>query len=116
MSSISLPKSVLDTTSAARLLAAVVGLLLISGLLSIGLDFRFISQTLNAFKQDLQVYRETLSSDDIAGIAALESLTKAAQQNSQRWKITILLHSIVVAALLASIVVMLHGHVLQLFP
>lgn len=109
-------KSLLDPVSAARLLAAVIGLLIASGLLSTWFDFRYISQSLQAFKHDLQAYRETLSSEDIAAVIALLSLSTAEQQNTRRWKVSILLHAIVIAAILATIVVMLNGNVLRVFP
>jgi hypothetical protein len=109
-------KALLDPTSAARLLAAVVGLLVVSGLLSVAVDFRFIAQSLRAFKHDLHAYRETLSSDDIAAITKLQSLTRASEQNCQRWKAAIVLHAVVIAAILAAIVVMLQSQILRLLP
>lgn len=109
-------KSVLDVVSAGRFLAAVVGLLIISGVLSVGLDFRFIANGLGAFKQDLQVYRETLSDEDVEAVTTLSSLTQAALQNRRRWVAAVALHIIAIAAVLAATGVILQGHFLTVFP
>lgn len=91
-------------------------LLLVSGFLSTVFDFRVIAQAVGAFKRDLQKYRETLSSDDIEEVAALDSLTMAAKQNSQRWQASVVMYTIAVASLLVAIGVILQGQFSRVFP
>jgi len=109
-------KNLLDPVPAARLLAAMVGLLLLSSYVSVGLDFRFIAQGLRAFRQDLQVYREILSSEDISEVSELKSLTSARRQNRRRWIASGVLHGVAVLAIVAAMGLMLHGQFREVWP
>jgi hypothetical protein len=109
-------KALLDAVAAARLLGAVLGLLLISAFASLWFDFRYIAQGLSAFKEDLKAYRETLSEDDITAIADLTSLRRVATQNRRRWAAALVLHCAAAFGVLAAAGLLLNGQYLRVFP
>jgi hypothetical protein len=73
-------KALLDAPTAARLLAAVIGLLLVTGLVAVFIDFPAARRPIRNFRADLQLYREVLSQDDLDVVSGMQSVTAAERQ------------------------------------
>jgi hypothetical protein len=90
----------LDPITAGRLLLAVAGLVLVTGVTPLVSDLPAAKATLRTFEEDLMHFREAMSDDDIAEVKAMSSLRVVSRRLCwQTWAMAISTGVIVLALL-----------------